>query len=257
MKTNKKQVVVNGVTYYIVKPNAKHQAEAKLESNKAFSKAIKENSPVRTKLRELMEAAGVWDKDTDVEVKSLQDKLNDAEKKLAKGAKSGLSKQEARTLALDMRLWRNQLLNLRLIETEYDSKTADAFADNAAFDYLVSACVFDEEGRPVFSSLEDYRSKSEEEYAAKCAEAVAELQYGQSFDFTKDLPENLFLGKYKFVDEAGRLVNEDGHLIDVSGHLINDKGWYVNKEGQRVDLDGNRLSDEGNIIDPEFEEFTD
>ena len=256
MKTNKKTITVDGVTYNIVRPNAKQNSDAQIESNKAFAEAVAKKAPPRSKLRQIMEDAGVWSKDDDKKVKDLQDKLFDAEKKLARGAKSGLNKSEARKSALDMRVWRNDLLSLRLREIEYDNRSAESIADNAKFDYLVSVCTLDAEGNKVFSSLDDYYDKADEKYASECAKTLSEILYSD-IDFAKDLPETNFLKKYKFADDKGRLINEKGKLIDSEGRLINEDGYYVDEYGARVDRDGNLLDDKGNIVADDFEEFKD
>ncbi len=257
-KVQKKEVVVDGVTYVVCRPNARQNSEATLESAKAFNEALQKGALVKVKIRELMKTQGIWNEETDAEVKDLQDKLYKAEQTLVKGAKSGLNKKQARDLALDMRGWRNRLLELRLIETDYDSKTAESFAENAKFDYLVSVCTFKENGDRVFSSLEDYRNKADEEYASKCASTLAEIVYGSVSDFGKDLPENLFLKNYGFVNDKGRLVNAEGKLVDTEGNLINEEGFYVDAEGRKIDKNGNLLDENGNLAKaPDFEEFPD
>jgi len=246
------------VEYVVVKPNGKQLYEAGLEANKTFADAIRSGSFVKSKLKEMMTVAGVWNSDKEQKVKDLRTALFEKEKLLAKGGKSGLSKSQARLLALEMRKLRNELLELTMLENEWDNRTAESQAENARFDYLVSVCSFNEEGTPIFSSFEDYRQRSTEQVAFDCASALSELIYGTAFeDVTKNLPENVFLTKYKFVNEKGRLVNENGDYVDSEGRRIDEEGYYLNQEGKRVDKDGNLIDALGNLVDPEWEEFKD
>lgn len=257
MKENKREVTVDGKVYTIVRPGAREQSQATIVQSKSFANAVASGAPAKSQLRKLMESNGDWSDKHDDELKDIKDKLFNAEKQLAKGAKSGLNKAGAKKLALDMRGWRNRLLELTLLETQYDSLSAESIADNAKFDYLVSVSVFDEEGNKIFKDVDDYVQKSEEEFAVQSAKALGELLYGSMVDFGKEFPENLFLKKYNFVNDKGSLVNSDGHLVDTEGRLINEQGFYVDEAGNRLDRDGNKLDEHGNIVDPEFEEFTD
>lgn len=263
MKVNKKVVKTKledgtEVEYTVVKPNGQQLYQAGLEANKTFAEAIKAGCIVKSKLRETMVNSGVWNEDKDKKVKDLKSQLFEKEKVLAKGAKSGLNKSQARSLAIEMRKLRNELLELTMLENEWDNRTAESQAENARFDFLVSVCSVNDEGNPVFSSFEDYRQRSTEQVAYDCASALSQLMYGTVFeDVTKNLPENIFLNKYKFVNDNGRLVDADGNLVDVEGNRIDEEGYFLNAEGKRVDKDGNLLDENGNVIDPEWEEFKD
>ena len=66
--------------------------------------------------------------------------------------------------------------------------TAEGQADNAYFDFLVSACSLDESGQKVFKNFDDYIEKSREPLSVKLAEELSALIFG-NVDFIKDLPE--------------------------------------------------------------------
>jgi hypothetical protein len=105
-------------------------------------------------------------------------------------------------------LLRYKLLLLTAKEREFDELTVEAQSDNAYFDTLVSECVYDEEGKKVYSSYQDYLDKKSETYSYECASALAEMLY-EFKDFERTLPENSFLLEYGFVDSELKLIEDE------------------------------------------------
>lgn len=238
----------------VFKPTAKQLLEAQIVAANKFKECLKAGVMLKAFVEEELTKQGLWSDDKEKEFKDISKKLNDAERKLARGGANGFKKSDARELALQMKDLRVRQTELFLIKRQLDDWTCEAQAENAEFDYLVSVCSQTEDSRPLFNSPEDYREKAELQYAFDAARALAELRNKIDTSWVDDLPENKFLKKQGFIDDKGRLVRKDGKLIDREGKLINEEGRFVDEDGNLVDRDGNPVDKDGRPIET-FVEF--
>lgn len=235
-------------------PSLNDQKEATKYYNQAFNEALKAKAIVRAKLDDLLLEQGLWDDHKQRQFTELQNNLLEGERRLAKG---GISLNEAKTIALNMKKNRDKLRDLIAVKTNLDTHTAEGQADNARFNYLVFACtVYANNNERYFKSYEDYINRAAEPAAIIAAQNLASMIYGLDSNYEEKLPENKFLLDYKFVDDKLRLVNKDGKLVDEKGRLIDDFGRFVDEDGNYVDKDGNKVDAEGDYI-VEFKPFTD
>ena len=245
MKTKTFKVEVDGTEkeFLVKNPSLHDQREAQKVYNQAFTDAVKSKSVVRAKLEDLLKDQGLWDDDKQVKFDTLQRELLDGEKKLAKG---GFGLTQAKELALRMKTVRDEIRTLVSVRTSLDNHSAEGQADNARFNYLVSACVvYNDTKEKVFTNLADYIDRSAENVAIEGAQILANMLYGLDNNYESNLPENKFLKKYKFVDEELRFVDKKGRLIDSEGRLIDEDNRYIDEEGNFVDKYGTRLKDDG------------
>ena len=242
-------------TEFIVKnPSFKDQREAQKIYNQAFSDAVKSGCIVRGRLNDLLKEQGLWDDAKEMKLNTLQHEILGHEQTLAKG---GISLQRARGVAMEMRKIREDLRELISSRTNLDNNTAEGQADNARFNYLVSAClVYSDNKKSYFSSYEDYLNRSADPVAIKGAQLLATRLYGLDDSYEQNLPENKFLKEYKFVDKNLRFINKEGKLTDSDGRLVDENGRYVNEEGDFVDKEGKRVDNEGAYL-VEFKPFLD
>lgn len=242
------------VEFKLKSPSFKDQREAQKVYNQAFSDAVKSGCIVRGRLDDLLKEQGLWDDKKEMQLNTLQHEILSCEQKLAKG---GISLNAAKGVALEMRELREKLRDLISVRTNLDNNTAEGQADNARFNYLVSCClVYSDSNKPYFTSYEDYLNRSAEPVAIKGAQVLASKLYGLDDNYEKELAENKFLRKYKFVDEDLRWVNKEGKLTDADGRLIDENGRYVNDSGKYVDKEGNLVDDKGEYV-VEFQPFLD
>lgn len=256
MKNTEFKVTIDNkeIEFVVKSPSFKDQREAQKVYNRAFSDAVKAGSIIRARLDDLMKEQGLWDDRKEKTYKDLQLKILEKDKVLAKG---GISIKVAKQIAIEMKSLRDELRDLISTRTTLDSHTAEGQADNARFNYLVSACVvYKDTNQPYFQGYEDYLNRSVETVAITGAQKLANMIYGLDNDFEKNLPENKFLKKYKFVNDNLEYIDAKGRLIDAEGKLIDDKGNYINEEGKRVDINGNLITDKGDYI-VEFTPFLD
>jgi hypothetical protein len=256
MKTEDFKVVVGEETktFMVRSPSLTDQREAQKVYNHAFTDAIKSKSVVRAKMDDLLEEQGLWNEDKQKEYNDLQKELLEGERKLAKG---GFALSEAKKMAIKMREVRGKIRELISVRTSLDNHSAEGQADNARFNYLVSVCVvYKDSDKKYFESLEDYMGRIDDPVALAGAQKLANMIYGLDNDFEKNLPENKFLRKYKFVndnlrfiDKQGRTVDGEGRLVDENGRYINDNGEFIDKDGNRVDADGEYLVDSQPFLD--------
>jgi hypothetical protein len=231
------------------------QRESQKVYNQAFSDAVKSGSIVRAKLDDLLKEQGLWDDKKEIQFKTLQKEILESEKKLAKG---GISLKNAKSVAIDIQKLRNNLRDLIGVKTNLDSHTAEGQADNARFNYLVSACVVykNNVNNKYFKNYEDFLNKAADPVSIIAAQKLASIMYGLDNNFEKKLPENKFLLKYKFVNDNLDFVDDKGRLVDEEGRLTDKNGRFINEEGKFVDKDGNLVNESGDFV-LEFEPFLD
>ena len=248
MKTEDITIEINGEkkVFTVRSPSLTEQREGQKVYNTAFTDAIKSNSVVRAKMDDVLEEQGLWNQEKQKKYAALQQELIEGEKKLAKG---GFSLTEAKKLALKMRQVRLEIRDLISVRTSLDNHSAEGQADNARFNYLVSACVvYKENDKPYFKDLADYMDRQDDPVALEGAQKLANMIYGLDNNFEKNLPENKFLKKYKFVNEELRFIDKQGRTVDSEGRLVDENGRYIDNEGNFVDKDGNRVDAEGEFI---------
>jgi hypothetical protein len=248
MKTREFNVSIDGkdTTFLVRSPSLSDQREAQKVYNQAFTDAIKSKSVVRAKLDDLLREQGLWSDEKQAEFAALQKQIIDGEKRLAKG---GFALNEAKKLALEMQELRNKIKDLISVRTSLDNHSAEGQADNARFNYLVSACVvYKDNDNKYFKSLEDYLNKADDPVALLGAQNLANMIYGLDNNFEKNLPENKFLHKYKFVDDKLRLIDKRGRLVDQDGRLVDEEGRFIDEEGNFVDKEGNRVDPKGEYL---------
>lgn len=256
MKTRTFTAEVEGkeVSMMVRSPSLNDQREATRVYNQAFSEALKAKAVVRAKLDDLLVDQGLWDESKQARFNQLQSQILDGERKLAKG---GIKLAEAKEVALNMKKLREDLRDLIAVKTNLDTHTAEGQADNARFNYLVSACtVYSDSKKPYFANYEEYNNKSADKVAISAAQNLAGMLYGLDSDYEEKLPENKFLKQYKFVDDKLRFINKDGKLVDIEGRLVDENGRFINDKGEFVDKDGNLVNKDGEYVF-EFSPFLD
>jgi hypothetical protein len=227
-------------------PSINQQREAQKIYNQAFTDAIKSKSVVRAKMDDLLAEQGLWDDEKQAKFTRLQTDLLDNERRLAKG---GINLKEAKSIALEMRKQRDDIRALISVRTSLDNHSAEGQADNARFNYLVSASlVYNDTKEQYYKDLEDYLNRSNEEVSILAAQHLASMLYGLDNDYESTLPENKFLKKYKFVDDKLRLVDKQNRLVDSEGRLIDDNGRYIDENGNYVDKFGNKVDKDGDYV---------
>jgi hypothetical protein len=248
MKTEDFKVKVNEEekTFTVRSPSLNDQREAQKVYNQAFTDAIKSKSVVRAKMDDLLEEQGLWNDGKQKEYADLQKELLEGERKLAKG---GFALSEAKKMALRMREVRNKIRELISVRTSLDNHSAEGQADNARFNYLVSVCVvYKDSENKYFANLEDYMGRIDDPVALAGAQKLANMIYGLDNNFEKNLPENKFLRKYKFVNDKLRFIDKQGKTVDSEGRLVDETGRYINATGEFIDKEGNRVDAEGEYV---------
>ena len=256
MKTRTFKTIIDGKDreMSIRSPSLQDQKEGTKVYNQSFSEALKAKAVVRARLDDILVEQGLWDAVKQAQFTKYQSDILESERKLAKG---GISLSEAKSLALEMKKNRAELRELIAVKTSLDTHTAEGQADNARFNYLVSACtVYNDTKEQYFKNYEDYLNKSGDPISVLAAQNLANMIYGLDNDYEEKLPENKFLKQYKFVDDQLRLINKEGRLIDEKGRLIDENGRFINTDNQFIDKDGNLVDKEGDYI-IEFTPFLD
>jgi len=229
------------ITVYVTRPTKEETAKAQIASNKVFKEALVEGALVRKTLDAELEKQGIWNAEKQKKVEKLNTEIRDNLTKLKKG---GIKLSEARDLAIRVRISRIEVTSLLAERNAYDAYTAEAQAESAKIDNLMTMCIKNEKGEQYFKDIDEYRNSNDEPFVIQAANKLITMLYGVDESWESDLPENKFLKKYKFVDEELRLV-KDGHYVTIDGKRINENFEYVDEDGNVVDADGNRIDDDG------------
>jgi hypothetical protein len=249
----------NNVVKVIVKqPTVKDYRDAQLSYNKAFREALESGAILRQKLNDYLEKQDIWDEHKQKQYDALIEQIQAQEEVIKSG---GIPLKQAKETAIKLRVLRSEFRGLIAEKQTYESNTAEGQADNIRFNFLVSRCVFKEDGiTRVWANMDDYDKSGNEQWAVNAASELAQIIYGLDSDYDKNLVENKFLVNYKFARDDLRLVNKDGHLIDADGRLINEESRFVayKEDGSLyfVDRDGNEVTPEGDKL-VDFKPFLD
>lgn len=236
----------NGIDtkFKVYEPTLEQQQEAMKVRNKTFRDAVDAGALLRVQLSDILKERNLWNDVKQQRYAELEQKILDGKKVLKEG---GIKLKEAKDLALQMKKWRSELIDMRMPESELANQTAEGQADNASFNYLVSVCtVYYDSEEHVFNTLEDYLNRSETQISLKAARCLAALTYGVSSDIEKELPENEFLLEFGYMNDQLYLVNENGELINEDGEVIDKNGAIIVEEEEVerkpfLDDDGNEV----------------
>lgn len=239
--------VVKSVDIYVTRPNNKVNREADMLRSKTWSDCTAQGIPTKKQVLEMMIEKGEWDKEKQLLESQLGLEIVELERKLyigEEGKKPKLS--EGRELAIQIRQKRYQLRTLISQKISLEENSAENLADNARFDYLVAKCSFYKDGKPIYSSFDEYNEKSADELAYAAASLLGKMMYNIDSNFEANLPENKFLKKFGLINDDLSLIDPNtGHTIDIEGKRIDENGFYVDEEGNRIDADGNRITEDG------------
>ena len=232
-----------GRAFSITEVTLQQQNEATKVYNRAFRDALESGALLRNKLEDYMRSQGLWNDDKQASLELLQKEILDKEKQLAKG---GIRLSVAKDSAMEMGDKRNEIRTMLMERNSLDGSTAEGQADNAKFDYLVSASlVYNDSNKPYFKDLADYRNRNTEPIALEAARRLAQKMYGLDSNHEHNLAENKFLKEFDFIDAELRLINNDGKLVDKEGNLVNEDGRYIDEDGNLIDVDGNPVTSDG------------
>lgn len=195
---------------------------------------------------EFMRDKGIWGEEEEKLESQILVRLSTLERKLFLGdGKKELKLSEGQSIAEEMQILRLQLRGLISQRMKLEENTAENLAENAKFDFLVAHCCFEKEtGNRVYKSLEDYLSKSSEDWSFELAQSMGVMLFGIDEEYSEKLPENKFLKDNGIIDEEGFYKYVDGKMIirDSEGNLLNEKGEKVDSEGNLLDENGNYVA---------------
>lgn len=245
--TDRREFDVEGTTYAVRVPKVQEIKEANEMRSKTFNESLSRGDLLRDQLESELRKRNLWTDDIEMEYQTLRREVLDGEFRLQKG---GIKLKQAKQVALEMSEKRNKMIDLLSSRTDLDSNTCEGKADAARFNYLFSCClVYDENDEAYFpNKLDDYLENQDDPVAVTGATEFYYLISGADA-LDENLPENIFLKKFKFVDNKLRLIDSEGKLTDSDGKHIDENGFYIKwKEdgtSYNVDANGRKVNDEG------------
>lgn len=235
--------------YTVIKPTNKIRKQSDAIYAKAYREAIGNGFLLNVEIDKILEERNLTDNDITKERTKLVKQIRDLEVILAKEEYSSV--EEGKEVAFKIKDLRSQLINADTAKSELNKLSADNLAENKRFAFLSYSCISSDDGKPVWSSFEEYED-DESPLAYKAASELLVLQYNIYQDNQKEVEshytENVWLIKNGFMNDNLDLIDDKGRMIDRHGRLINDKGEFINEDGHRIDIYGNLLDDKGRII---------
>jgi polyhydroxyalkanoate synthesis regulator phasin len=218
----------------------------------AQTKDGKEGAILKDKLEDFLKENGIWSDAQERQKMDLYKEILSMEGQLAKGK---MTVTKGRELSIQIIRKRNELRELLERRAAYDTNTAEALAENARFNYLVSCCVLrNTDGTRYFKDLDDYMERMGEPESFAAAAKFASMYYG-NFDEDPDekRPELKFLKRFNLINDKGQLLSGDKERkpVDFDGRPIDEENRYINAKGEHVTVDG-EIIEEGSVEEAEF-----
>jgi hypothetical protein len=185
---------VNGVPvrFAVRMPTKAQQEQANRTLKNARQAALKRGKLPRSKAEALARQRGLWDT-------AKQDKYEALVRTLAGDAEylQRATVENGRRAAIRMRVARAESRRMREPLNELLESTAEAEGQQARFDYLVSVCTyFADTGKPVFTTVQDYRRRWNEPVGLKAAWMLGAMLFDLDENFEENLPEERYLREH-------------------------------------------------------------
>lgn len=151
-----------------------------------FSKAIRAGVMTNAEANKILRERGIWSEPQEEELLNLQIELNTKEDEL----KDKKSKDDGLALYSAIKVLRDKIDALRSIRKSVSNNTAETMAAEMRTQFFASECsVYNDSGRKVFSNLDDFLSRLDEQLALDCYKEALLLNYERAMGIT--LPDNL------------------------------------------------------------------
>lgn len=230
---------------YVRKPTNKDKQSADIYKAKIWMDCCKQGVTTAVELEEFLEKHNIWGSSQQEKYNALIGTMGELERELytSQGKKSI---QDGKDIVEKMKETRAEIHELIGKKTNLEQNTAEALSENARFDFLVAACLYDEKNeKRLYEDVDDYNNRSDDPVAFAGATKLAQFTTGLDPNFFKNLPENKWLAKFRLVNDDLQFINKEGKTVDSEGREINEFGQYVNSEGKITDKDGNLLEEDG------------
>lgn len=194
---NKIEFEVDGKKYMVKKPSIKNKSKGDLVYAKHFNEALKNGAILRTRLSEYCLEQGVTTPEKQIQKLNILREVEDDRKKLSDPE---LKPEDGKEIVDRINLNITSYRLMRMTEIELDQTTAEAMADDARFNYLVSCCTFTDEGSICFKDVDEYLQKLEDqdEIAKNANVKFASLVYNTE-ENEAERPENIYMKKLEEV----------------------------------------------------------
>jgi len=175
--------------YFIGMPTADQVRKADWEHAKVYNRALKEGVLTESEMRTILKERSIISDDHDLLGQELRIKL--AEKLIEMEREN--DKEKRSILALDAAKLREEFFQWNQSITGPMSSTCEHMANEARTEFLTSAILQDNDGKPVWESYEDYCEEGDLVLQSKARFEVMLWMQGVESDFLENTPENLVL----------------------------------------------------------------
>jgi hypothetical protein len=200
----KNKVVVMPATYKV-------DQELKATYAVAYRKAITLGVATRSSMLELLKKENIWGDSEEEKLmqKSIEAAAYEAQLRIATEKND---KDAQKLAALRLVSSRSALYELIQIKSAPLEHTAESIAEDVKIDKFISLSTFSEDGKPYFTTHDDFLNRRSEADSIKIYNAVIEELSRDNLEILRKLPENVWLVSNGLMDENGK-VNEK-ELVD-------------------------------------------
>lgn len=187
-------------------PSQKVLAQGDFIYRQYFSSAIRAGILTNAEANKLLSDREIWGDDNEDVARDLRVKIKDLEDML--GEDSNITEKKGKNVCQQLKKLREELNRTTRVYTSVTDNTAESLAHEARLRYYASECVVDDEtGDKIFSDLDDYENRMNEQAAlAAYREAmIANFERILGVDMPNDLgaqyPEDKWLAELEKAKE--------------------------------------------------------
>lgn len=221
----------------VIHPTSRIEANANMHASRVFGKLVKEHAAgkssliLRKQLDDFLRESNLYSKEDLEEITKVSKTIDECEKSLMAGGK----KSDGKKKAIELRRARYTLLLMLAKKFEYDKNTIEHHSETARLYYIISKCLLDEDGQPIYESPEDFEFDDTElkNDLAEPIRRISAIAGNYDPEYESKLPENKFFKKFNMCDDKFNLVNEEGKLVNENGQLVDENGVVIESEDNK------------------------
>jgi hypothetical protein len=195
---------VEGKQYYVLRPTQKQTVDAELIYKTKYSEALRYGALTTAEALRIIEERGIYSKQDAKYVASLLKEVQEigtklqTEESIHKGIDLIGEIEEKRYEILKTNQKRNTVLD----------NTSESYADEKRLQFYIVSCTFQEDGKPVYETVDDLVDASDTKLAAEATKFTIYVIANQGEDFRRDWPDYKWRVKQGLVDENLNALDE-------------------------------------------------
>ena len=200
---------IEGVTNLVFIKPITYAVEQKLRIVYAqtYRALVERQVATKSAMLDLLKKEGVWTDKEDDKFNELVVQISLQETLLETISKDNLDKQ--REAVVKLAKLRNELLELLQIKTEPMEFVAETIADEIKTENFLVESTFYEDGKPYFSSYEDFKTRRYNDDVVKIYDTFIKAININNTKTMLNFPENKWLLEHGYMDKSGNITDDE------------------------------------------------